>query len=122
MYTLPYSWESIPTFCPESIVSLGSARLEIKQIYIFKALKAVETVRLSSLKLTVFAEKPTMNISFHFDASIFLASFVRDLPDINSGPEKIWSSAVVITSSSSTLPQLTYRCNRYVLIGPTALV
>ena len=93
MYTLPYSWESIPTFCPESIVSLGSARLEIKQIYIFKALKAVETVRLSSLKLTVFAEKPTMNISFHFDASIFLASFVRDLPDINSGPEEIWSSS-----------------------------
>ena len=76
-------------FCPESIVSLGSARLEIKQIYIFKALKAVETVRLSSLKLTVFAEKPTMNISFHFDASIFLASFVRGLPNINSGPEKI---------------------------------
>lgn len=88
MYTLPHSWEAIPTFCPESIVSLGSARLEIKQIHI-KALRAVETVRLSSWKLTVFDEKPRMNISFHFDASIFPASFVRGLPNINSGPEKI---------------------------------
>ena len=61
--------------------------MEIKQIHI-KAIRAVETVRLWSLKLTVFAEKPRMNISFHFDASIFPASFVRGLPNINSGPDK----------------------------------